>query len=720
MLPIPSLDDERFREITENARRMIPRFYPGWTDFNFHDPGITFLELFSFLKESQQYHLDQIGPRNRQKYLKLLGIERFHRAPARLRATVSGVSEELTLPRGTRLFAGNIPFETERWTRLSSSRLQCGLVWDGEKKLPFSTDAYAEEGKLRLEAFGRAPIPGSALYLGFGGPLPAGRPVRLYLNVNEEYPVSRNPVDGADFVPLAELSWEYLSREGWLPMQILRDETCGLLFSGEVIVQSGRESCTPEEAPEEAAEQVRGESAAGWIRARLVRGSYDVPPLLVGLSDEAIPAVQRETAAECVALTAAAHSGGRARVWDDGLLAAGGEYVLFLRGKDGFWHAQPCADRHYDRAEGQTSFTFSTAETQEQEVRLLTWRSEFSAERRPAKGTGFPNQSFELEHKGEIYESFQLLVAEADRPDTWSFWEKVSDFDASGPEDRHFILDEESGVVRFGDCEHGLAPEGEILIAAQATTLGEGGNIKAGQLRAVHPDDLALSMGGRAAEGLRVQNHDNAFGGHSRESEEDCFLRCRRRIRQSERAVTYDDYERLVRQTPGLMISNCKAVPVTRLPRQDGSLEENCVTVVVEPYSAARQSRLSDAYVENILRYLEERRMLGSRVEVLAPEYVGISVYAEIIAQPHYIDARERIQAAVAAFFGGSWEFGSPVRYSALYGIIDTLDCVAGIESLTIDAQGKGITRGMNGDVILPYNGLAILKNAGYQVRSAE
>ena len=84
------------------------------------------------------------------------------------------------------------------------------------------------------------------------------------------------------------------------------------------------------------------------------------------------------------------------------------------------------------------------------------------------------------------------------------------------------------------------------------------------------------------------------------------------------------------------------------------------------------------------------------------------------------MDAKARIQAAVAAFFQSGWEFGAPVRYSALYGIIDTLDCVHGIESLTIDAQGKGITRGTNGDVILPHNGLAVLKSASCQVRPAE
>ena len=34
MLPILSLDDERFEEIVEKARKMIPNLSPDWTDYN--------------------------------------------------------------------------------------------------------------------------------------------------------------------------------------------------------------------------------------------------------------------------------------------------------------------------------------------------------------------------------------------------------------------------------------------------------------------------------------------------------------------------------------------------------------------------------------------------------------------------------------------------------------------------------------------------------------
>ena len=61
MLPILSLDDERFEEIVEKARKMIPNLSPDWTDYNYHDPGITIIELLAWLKELQQFHMDQIG-----------------------------------------------------------------------------------------------------------------------------------------------------------------------------------------------------------------------------------------------------------------------------------------------------------------------------------------------------------------------------------------------------------------------------------------------------------------------------------------------------------------------------------------------------------------------------------------------------------------------------------------------------------------------------------
>lgn len=706
MLPIPVLDDEYFSEIVKNARNMIPRLYPGWTDYNSHDPGITFLELFAFLKESQQYHLDQIGPKNRRKYLKLLGMTPLPRQAARTTAVISGGEAGQVLPQGTRLMAGEIPFETVCSLPMTGSRLRGGFAWDGEVRTQFTVGTHAETGKLQLEVFGRQAKLGSMWGLCFDGEWSAGTPLRLQLWLREDWPVARNPVKGENFTLLTEVEWEYFTPSGWKKLTVLEDETRGLLFSGRLTLRSDERPCRAK--PGQDTEMLPDEEGGCWIRARLTQGVYDAPPVLTGLSDQVVPVKQRQTDARCLRLNLKDGA-----LVDESLLSVVGEYQVYLPDEEGFWHP---AESIRENTDGQASFR--PAQDAEGEGLLLTWRPEFSLKRRLAVGDGFPNQSYALPGKGQLTDSFALLVEETDRPDVWSLWQCVEDFDTSTPEDRHYLLDEETGTVTFGDCIHGLAPEGQILIAGHAVTLGSGGNIKAGRLTAIHPEDLQqLAFGDRQ---LTLTNPDDAHGGRDRATEEDCFRRFRRQMGRNDRAVTYEDYERLVRRTPGLMIANCKAIPVSRLPRRDGSFEENCVTVVVEPWSLEAERVLSPAYEENILSYLDQRRMLGTKVALLSPEYIGITIYAEISSQPQYLDARQRVEAAVAAFFRKGWEFGNPVRYSQLYGIIDTLDCVQQVESLTIDAQGRGISRGINGDVILPHNGLAVLRAASYQVRPGE
>ncbi|WP_336364724.1 putative baseplate assembly protein [Halalkalicoccus salilacus] len=72
-IDIPDLDDSSYDELLENARRQIPARAESWTDHNAHDPGITFLELFAWLAETYGYQLDRVTDTHRLKYLKLLG-----------------------------------------------------------------------------------------------------------------------------------------------------------------------------------------------------------------------------------------------------------------------------------------------------------------------------------------------------------------------------------------------------------------------------------------------------------------------------------------------------------------------------------------------------------------------------------------------------------------------------------------------------------------------
>ena len=43
----PDLDDRTWQDLVDEMRALIPRYAPGWTDHNVHDPGVTLLELFA-------------------------------------------------------------------------------------------------------------------------------------------------------------------------------------------------------------------------------------------------------------------------------------------------------------------------------------------------------------------------------------------------------------------------------------------------------------------------------------------------------------------------------------------------------------------------------------------------------------------------------------------------------------------------------------------------
>ncbi len=71
-LTLPKLDDRAYADLLEEARTLIPSFYPAWTDHNPTDPGITLIELFAWLSELLIYRTDQVPNRHRLAFLKLL------------------------------------------------------------------------------------------------------------------------------------------------------------------------------------------------------------------------------------------------------------------------------------------------------------------------------------------------------------------------------------------------------------------------------------------------------------------------------------------------------------------------------------------------------------------------------------------------------------------------------------------------------------------------
>ena len=76
-LPTPALDDRTFQDIVDEAKRLIPRYCPEWTNHNVSDPGVALIELFAWMSEMVLYRVNQVPERLYTHFLNMVGIEPF-------------------------------------------------------------------------------------------------------------------------------------------------------------------------------------------------------------------------------------------------------------------------------------------------------------------------------------------------------------------------------------------------------------------------------------------------------------------------------------------------------------------------------------------------------------------------------------------------------------------------------------------------------------------
>lgn len=123
LLPLTNLDDRTFDDLVLELRSLIPRYAKTWTNHNVSDPGITFIELFSWMAEMVMYRLNHINDRTQRTFLELLGLP-----PAgpeaeitfALKVPKAALLTTFAIPQGTRVAAweektgAEIVFETRR------------------------------------------------------------------------------------------------------------------------------------------------------------------------------------------------------------------------------------------------------------------------------------------------------------------------------------------------------------------------------------------------------------------------------------------------------------------------------------------------------------------------------------------------------------------------------------------------------------------------------
>ncbi len=177
-LPSPNLDDLRFqRDLVDEARRRIITYCPDWTDYNLSDPGITLIELFSWMTELMVYRMNQIPERAYIKFLELLGVQRRPASSAHTELTIwlstsLPLSEEeegrVLVPYSTEIMADAasesepVTFSTDRDLTIVAPHLT-----QLRRESDFEKNYYPRLALSPCLVFDDKTKPGNTFYLGF-------------------------------------------------------------------------------------------------------------------------------------------------------------------------------------------------------------------------------------------------------------------------------------------------------------------------------------------------------------------------------------------------------------------------------------------------------------------------------------------------------------------------------------------------------------------------
>ncbi len=281
-LPAPNLDDRSFSKIVEEAKKMITKYCPQWTDFNESDPGITLIELMAWMTEMMIYRINRVPDKNYIKFLELMGVSLRPQQPssAWIVFTVSNKGPTHFIPEGSILFTSEeiaepVQFEITDGFKITNSRIveiystyNKNSEEEKYKKLyPFKEEEENEQLPISFVGSGvnvfplpdeKAGINASHIfYLGLTNPANLHKGMCLNLSVTVKKEI-QSPI---------EIKWECWSREGWTEIKPLQD-TSGFTKNGEVVFDF---------IPLMKETEINGKSAF-WIRACYISGN-DIPKL---------------------------------------------------------------------------------------------------------------------------------------------------------------------------------------------------------------------------------------------------------------------------------------------------------------------------------------------------------------------------------------------------------------------------------------------------------
>lgn len=637
-LEVPTIDDRNYQQILNEVLARIRIHNPEYTNFNDSDPGVTLLQLFSFMTESLLYRSNLIPERNRRKFLKLLGIPMQAAAAAQGIATINnekGLLTTVTLSPDLELMAGKVPFRT--LNSLDVLPVEAGIYYKRKITDERKTDIEAIYARL-YDSHEDAEEFSFYETAQLEPPLDMTSVPEINLGGNEVIDKSlwiallARPGDNVEHVRTA-IANKALNI-GIMPAQ---DETLRTLrpASGKPAAEGN-----PVLVLEIATDEFQDDNETPKYNRPETRMEKDVltEP---GIIQVVLPAADK------------------LKMWElkEPLTAGTGDYPPALEDTN-----------LAERVVTWIRMWFPEEKTGGGLSAKITWiginatpvtqRTHVSSEDL-GRGTGEPDQFVTLINKPVIHRSIKLTVDE-------ELWEEVDDLFAAGPEipvrergktlglkvtqekkTKVFTVDRESGEIRFGSGVHGARPPKNAVIRA-SYDYGGGiqGNVNIG----------VINKGPALPSGFKVTNALPTWGGDEPETVEEAEKNIPGYLRHRDRLITEDDFKDITLRTPGVDISRVEVITnFNPKPELKDTVSPGTVTIIAIPKydpgqpDAPEPDRL---FLDQICKYIEPRRLITTEVFITGPEYkkINVSVGIEVVAGMDFPKVREDVNRAIRKY----------------------------------------------------------------------
>lgn len=636
-LPTADLDDKKFQDIVDQAKRMIPQFCPEWTDHNVSDPGVTLIELFAWMTEMLLYRVNQVPEKMYITFLNLLGLQLeppraasvpvtfYLAAPQPIDVVIPADTESATVRTET---TDAIIFTTEAdlvlrppvikglYTRAAGR----GGTWNMHDMRAMG---FGGQGAVM---FPSALNPGDAFYIAFEKDH-GNHVLALVIECDTAGGAGVDPKNP----PIEWQVWQGALDGRWVPCEVEFDGTGGFNQNGEIILH----------LPPMVEDAIQGVTAF-WLRCRLTDAQregnrYRVSPEILALQIE----------------------------------TRGGTSVSR--------HATTITDEFLGRSDGT------------------------------------PGQIFQLSHtpilSRDTARDYLMIAPPGGEPQQWH---EVLDFADSQNEDRHYTLDNNDGTLTLGPAllqpdgsvfRFGVVPvkDSELIFSRYQYGGGIAGNVPRGAISILKTSIPYVA---------RIINRFPATGGRDAQTLEDAKLRVPQYLRTRQRAVTADDFEYLAEQVKFVARARCLAPGAQ--PGQPGDIAPGHVSVLVLPESrnediqvVPEELLLSAELRSAVMAQLSERCVIGTQLDVRAPEYIWVSVKAKLQARVRN-DAtilNEIQRSAEAALYrylnpyiggphGKGWPFGRHLHISEIYGLLQGVPQIEFVEDVQILVREPGRSGG--------------------------